>query len=180
MLRQGRGLEPRQGLSRDRKVFEFNLLPEGGHKFPAFINLQQPYFEQFLHDRVRAAQAEGAPIEIRGKNRVDAVDLKDDHVDARHHDAGGALPDRGGLADRVRRRLVAAARMLGCGFDRTGVRGQLPDRRHPDDSADFPTERWFWFEPPQPGAHRRSCTSSPTISGGSTSRSAGTSTARKR
>ena len=27
------------------KVFEFNLQPEDGHKNPAFINLQQPYFE---------------------------------------------------------------------------------------------------------------------------------------
>lgn len=50
----------------DRKVFEFNLLPEEGHKFPAFINLQQPYFEKFLVDRVRRAQAEGAPIPAAG------------------------------------------------------------------------------------------------------------------
>jgi 3-(3-hydroxy-phenyl)propionate hydroxylase len=32
----------------DRKVYEFNLLPEEGHKYPAFINLQQPYFEKFI------------------------------------------------------------------------------------------------------------------------------------
>jgi len=49
---------------RDDKVFEFILLPEAGHKFPAFINLQQPYFEKFLVERVREAQADGAPIEI--------------------------------------------------------------------------------------------------------------------
>jgi 2-polyprenyl-6-methoxyphenol hydroxylase-like FAD-dependent oxidoreductase len=35
---------------KDRKVFEFNLLPEDGHRYPAFINLQQPYFEKFLVD----------------------------------------------------------------------------------------------------------------------------------
>ena len=64
----------------DRKVFEFNLLPEQGHKFPAFINLQQPYFERFLVERVREAQAAGAPIELRGKNRVDNVTTHDDHV----------------------------------------------------------------------------------------------------
>ncbi|NIR82119.1 MAG: FAD-dependent oxidoreductase, partial [Gammaproteobacteria bacterium] len=55
-------------------VFEFNLLPEEGHKCPAFINLQQPYFEKFLVDRVREAQAQGAPIELRGKNRVENVE----------------------------------------------------------------------------------------------------------
>ena len=45
----------------------------GGHKHPAFINLPQPYFEKFLHDAIVTAQSNGAPIEIRGKNRVDAV-----------------------------------------------------------------------------------------------------------
>ncbi len=38
------------------QVFEFNLLPEEGHKNPAFINLQQPYFEKFLVD-ARARRA---------------------------------------------------------------------------------------------------------------------------
>ena len=37
----------------DTRVFEFNLLPEDGHKNPAFINLQQPYFEKFLVDQIR-------------------------------------------------------------------------------------------------------------------------------
>lgn len=29
----------------DRRIFEFDLLPEAGHKRPAFINLQQYHFE---------------------------------------------------------------------------------------------------------------------------------------
>ncbi len=33
---------------RDAQVYQFNLLPEGGHKMPAFINLQQYYVEEFL------------------------------------------------------------------------------------------------------------------------------------
>jgi 3-(3-hydroxy-phenyl)propionate hydroxylase len=65
---------------KEGKIYEFNLLPEEGHKYPAFINLQQPYFERFMVDRVRALQAEGKPIEIRGKNRVDNIEVKDDHV----------------------------------------------------------------------------------------------------
>lgn len=65
---------------RDGKMFEFNLAPEAGHNFPAFINLQQPYFERFLVDRIRQAQADGAPIEIRGKNRVEAVEIRQDQV----------------------------------------------------------------------------------------------------
>lgn len=64
----------------DRQIYDFNLLPEAGHKYPAFINLQQPYFERFMVERVRELQATGTPIEIRGKNRLDAIEVKDDHV----------------------------------------------------------------------------------------------------
>jgi len=37
----------------DRQIYEFNLLPEDGHRNPAFINLQQPYFERFLVELMR-------------------------------------------------------------------------------------------------------------------------------
>ena len=36
----------------DEEVYTaFDLLPEDGHKFPAFINLQQYYVEQYLVER---------------------------------------------------------------------------------------------------------------------------------
>ena len=131
----------------DRKVFEFNLLPEDGHRFPAFINLQQPYFEKVLVDRVREAQAQGAPIELRGKNRVDAVDVRDDHVVLDITTPDG--PYR-----------IEADWLIGCDGAGSPLRGILgldfegrvfqdsfliADIKMPDGS--FPTERWFWFEP---------------------------------
>src|SRR5689334_18240010 len=33
---------------RDDLLYEFDLLPEGGHKMPAFVNLQQYLVEAFL------------------------------------------------------------------------------------------------------------------------------------
>ena len=36
---------------REREIYSFDLLPETGHKMPAFINLQQYYAEEFLVDR---------------------------------------------------------------------------------------------------------------------------------
>ena len=45
----------------DRKVYEFDLQAEAGHRMPAFINLQQYYFESALVDRTRALQQNGAP-----------------------------------------------------------------------------------------------------------------------
>ena len=62
----------------ERQVFAFDLLPESGHRHPAFINLQQPYFEKFIVERVSEARAAGAPIDLRGRNRVETVEVLDD------------------------------------------------------------------------------------------------------
>lgn len=60
----------------DRPVYEFDLLPEEGHKIPAFINLQQYYLEEYLIDKV----AENDLIDLRWKNNVTAISPKDDGV----------------------------------------------------------------------------------------------------
>ena len=132
---------------RDRKVYEFNMLPEEGHKYPAFINLQQPYFEKFLVDRVREAQAAGAPIELRGKNRVDSVDVHDDHVVLQVTTPEGPY-------------TLEADWLIGADGASSPLRGML-DLEFTGEvfkdsfliadikmkSGNFPTERWFWFEP---------------------------------
>jgi 3-(3-hydroxy-phenyl)propionate hydroxylase len=130
----------------DRMLYEFNLLPEGGHAMPAFINLQQPLFEKFLHDAIVQAQAEGAPIELRGRNRVDAVTPAADHVVLDIMTPDGPYQ-------------LQADWLIACDGARSPVRGMLGlnfDGRVFEDNfliadvkmkADFPTERWFWFEP---------------------------------
>ena len=130
----------------DRLLYEFNLAPEGGHAFPAFINLQQPYFEAYLHEAIAAAQANGAPIEIRGKNRVDGVTQQKDHV------ALDVMTPDGPYQ-------LHAEWLIACDGARSPVRGFLgldfKGRVFEDNfliadvrmKADFPTERWFWFEP---------------------------------
>ncbi|MEM1362350.1 MAG: FAD-dependent oxidoreductase [Pseudomonadota bacterium] len=132
---------------KDSKVFEFNLLPEEGHKFPAFINLQQPYFERFLVERVRQAQADGAPIQVRGKNRVGAFDEQDDHValtvdtpEGEYRiDADWVIAcDGAGSPMRTKLGLDFIGRVFEDSF-------LIVDIRMRND--DFPTERWFWFEP---------------------------------
>ncbi len=130
----------------DRKLFEFNLLPEGGHRCPAFINLQQPYFEKFLVDRVRQVTAKGAPIELRGRNRVEMVSIREDHVlldvdtpDGPYQIEANWLIGCDGASSPLRK-------MMGLDF-----KGRVfEDNFLIADitmAADFPTERWFWFEP---------------------------------
>jgi 3-(3-hydroxy-phenyl)propionate hydroxylase len=130
----------------DRLLYEFNLQPEAGHAFPAFINLQQPWFEKFLHDAIVKAQGEGAPIEIRGRNRVDAIDVQADHV------ALEVMTPNGPYS-------LHAEWLIACDGARSNLRtlmGLSFDGRVFEDNfliadvkmkANFPTERWFWFEP---------------------------------
>ncbi|MGI9501390.1 MAG: FAD-dependent oxidoreductase [Geminicoccaceae bacterium] len=132
---------------RDRdEIYSFNLLPEDGHRFPAFINLQQPYFEKFLVEAVHAARAEGAPIDIRGRNRVDAIE-PGEHVVTLHV----TTPD--GPYRMVADWVIAAdgaksplRDMLGLDFEGRVFEDNflIADVKM---KADFPTERWFWFEP---------------------------------
>ena len=135
----------------DDRVFEFNLQPEPGDRNPAFINLQQPYFERFAVDAIRDAQAKGAPIEIRGRNRVSAMSVHGDHTELTVDTPDGPytlLADWVIACDGARSPLRD---MMGLGFDGRVFEDNflIADVKM---TADLPTERWFWFEPPFEGA----------------------------
>ena len=131
----------------DRKVYDFNLLPEAGHKRPAFINLQQYYCELFLVERVRELQAAGKPIEIRGKNKVIGVERSDQHTCLTMETPDGSyqltcdwLVACDGAASPTRRML--GLDFVGRVFEDNFLIADVVMK------ADFPTERWFWFDPP--------------------------------
>ncbi len=131
----------------DRQVFDFNLLPEEGHEYPAFINMQQPYYESFQLDRFEELQSQGAPIEIRGKNRVENVTVHDDYVvidiltpDGPYQIEADWLIGCDGAASPLRT-------MLGLEFSGKVFQDSflIADIKMKNDN--FPTERWFWFDP---------------------------------
>lgn len=133
----------------ERKVYEFNLLPEKGHKRPAFINLQQYYFEQYLVDRVRQLEVDGHPIELRGGNKLLSVEQRPDHVALTIGTPDGSFKMEAewliacdGAASPVRS-------MLGLDFiGRIFEDNFLIADVVMEDSPDFPVERRFWFDPP--------------------------------
>jgi 3-(3-hydroxy-phenyl)propionate hydroxylase len=127
----------------DELIYAFNLLPETGHERPAFINLQQYYVEGFLAERA----SELPNLEIRWKNKVVGIGQREEHVQVRIETPDGEYALRA-------KYLVAAdgskspLRTL-MGLDTHGR--TFKDRFLIADAkmkADFPTERWFWFDPP--------------------------------
>ncbi len=133
------------------KLFEFNLLPEQGHRNPAFINLQQPLFEKYLHDAVVAAQSGGAPIEIRGRNRVTAIADQGPFVTLDVQTPDGPYQLEADYLVACDGARSPSRDMLGLSFDGRVFEDNflIADVRM---KADFPTERWFWFQPPFEGA----------------------------
>lgn len=129
------------------EIYDFNLLPESDHKHPAFINLQQPWFERYIVEAVRRAQEQGAPIEIRGKNRVTALETRADGVTLDIETPDGPYQ-------------ITSDWLVACDGARSPLRGMMGlgfEGRVFEDNfliadvtmqADFPTERWFWFDPP--------------------------------
>src|ERR1700687_4084872 len=57
-------------------LYQFNLLPEQGHKRPAFVNLQQFYAEAYLVDRVQQLPS----IDLRWRNKVIGLEQRNDHA----------------------------------------------------------------------------------------------------
>jgi 3-(3-hydroxy-phenyl)propionate hydroxylase len=127
----------------DRLVYEFDLLPEGGHKMPAFINLQQYYVEKHLVEAI-AARAE---IDLRWRNKVVALERRDDGAAITIDTPDGPYRltcDWLMACDGAR---SPCREMLGLAFHGEVFDDQflIADVRM---TAPFPTERWFWFDPP--------------------------------
>jgi 3-(3-hydroxy-phenyl)propionate hydroxylase len=127
----------------DALLYQFDLLPEPGHKMPAFINLQQYHAEAFLVDRVGQLDT----IDLRWRNKVAAIDRRNDHVVLTIDTPDGPY-------------TLAASYVVACDGARSALRGMVgadfqgqvfEDQFLIADvkmTAKFPTERWFWFDPP--------------------------------
>jgi 3-(3-hydroxy-phenyl)propionate hydroxylase len=128
----------------EREIYSFDLLPEAGHKMPAFINLQQYYVEEYLVDRARALADR---IELRWKNRVVGLERLPDHARLEVETPDGRY--------QVEAEYVLAAD--GC---KSAIRGMLgldfmgrifEERFLITDvvtPVELPNERRFWFDPP--------------------------------
>jgi 3-(3-hydroxy-phenyl)propionate hydroxylase len=129
-------------LRGDDLLYEFDLLPEPGHKRPAFINLQQYYVETYLVERL----GEIGVSQIRWHNRLAGVDDRGDHLALTVETPDGSYEiqcDWLIAADGVR---SAVRDCLGLPF----LGETFTDHFLITDvvmKSDFATERRFWFDP---------------------------------
>jgi 3-(3-hydroxy-phenyl)propionate hydroxylase len=127
----------------DDLVYQFDLLPEAGHKMPAMINLQQYYLEEFLVD---ACNRSGL-VDLRWKHKLISLAQEADHAKLTLETPDGIFQLEADWVIACDGANSDTRRMVGAGF--TGQFFQ--DRFLIADvvmKADFPTERWFWFDPP--------------------------------
>jgi 3-(3-hydroxy-phenyl)propionate hydroxylase len=143
MVGKGVGWNTGRVFLRDQLLYQFDLLEHAGHQHPAFINLQQYYVEGYLLDRARALDN----LEIRWKHRVADVVADDAGVTLTVETPDGAyrlccdyLVAADGGRSPIRKALGHESR--GQSFR---DRFLIADVRM---AADFPAERWFWFDPP--------------------------------
>ncbi|MEO8755171.1 MAG: FAD-dependent oxidoreductase [Casimicrobiaceae bacterium] len=124
-------------------AYQFDLLPETGHRRPAFVNLQQYHFEECLVARALALPS----LEIRWRHKVEGVVPEQDRVSLRVATGDG---DYGLTCDW----LIACdgarspvRHMLGLDFEGQVFRDRflIADIHM---TSDFPAERRFWFDPP--------------------------------
>ncbi len=133
---------------KDDEVYSFNLQAGQSSERPAFINLQQYYAEEYLMDRAKELPL----IEIRLGHTVKSI--KQDGLQAKLVVACGAMDEQENEYE------ISANYVVACDGSKSTIKRSLglesqgrtfQDRFLIADvrmTADFPTERWFWFDPP--------------------------------
>ena len=130
-------------FTQDKLAYQFNLLPEEHHKMPSMINLQQYYLEEYLVDQVGKSD----DIDLRWNHKAVGLEDKGDYVCLTVETPDGEFTMEADWVIACDGANSSVRDMLGAEF--TGK--FFMDRFLIADvvmKADFPTERWFWFDAP--------------------------------
>ncbi|RYH02657.1 FAD-dependent oxidoreductase [Salipiger sp. IMCC34102] len=130
----------------DDPVYDFDLLPEEGHAYPAFINLQQYYVEEYLLDRAKEFPD---LIDLRFLSKVTdhtptetGVALTVETPEGRYTLDADWMVACDGAGSPTRKRMDLA--FEGQTFTEQFL---IADIEMEGEFFDGPPERWFWFDP---------------------------------
>lgn len=143
VVRQGVSWQVGKVFFGDRLAYSFNLLPEPGHKRPAFVNLQQFYLEEAMLARLLSLDG----TEVRWCNRVTGVTQHPEGVTVTIETPDGTycLSAQYVIAADGARSTMREAMGLEAKGQVFRDRFLIADVKM---KGEFPTERWFWFDPP--------------------------------
>jgi 3-(3-hydroxy-phenyl)propionate hydroxylase len=143
MVERGISWKVGKVFHKDELAYRFDLLPEPQHEMPAMINLQQYHLEETL---VAACHAHPL-VDLRWKHRLVSLQQGDAQATLTLETPDGQFTVEANWVVACDGANSDTRRMVGADF-----RGQFfQDRFLIADvvmEAGFPTERWFWFDPP--------------------------------
>lgn len=146
---------------KDEEIDHFDLSPEKVSKYPAFINLQQYYVEQYLIDAVLKEKN----ADVRWLNKVVNIEQIPQNTEGGiEQPYEGFKPSQGLVEVEIEtpegNYSLQTKYLIACDGSRSTVRNlmnlELKGERFEERfliadfkmEADFPSERWFWFDPP--------------------------------
>ena len=127
----------------DRQVWKFDHQAGNSGKCPPFVNLQQYYLEEELVEACTKVDA----IDLRWKHRLISLQQTDECAVLTVETPDGVFTMEAEWTIACDGANSSARRMVGADF----VGQFFQDRFLIADivmKADFPTEQWFWFDPP--------------------------------
>lgn len=127
---------------KEKLAYQFDLLPEVGHKMPAMINLQQYYLEEYMASECEKLEL----VSLQWKHKLISIKQYDDY-------ASLVIETPDGIYTMEAQWVIACD---GANSDtRNMVKAEFSGQFFQDRfliadvvmKNDFPTERWFWFDP---------------------------------
>src|SRR5262245_61547790 len=131
----------------ERQVYEFDLLPEEGHRWPAFINLQQYLFEQRCIEAATRRDRFGERIDVRWREQVTAIKATANGLRLAVETPEGSYAIGADWVVAADGAHSALRPLMGLGFEGRSFQHQflICDIKM---KMERPVERWFWFDPP--------------------------------
>ena len=127
----------------DELRYQFDLAPQPAYKMPAMINLQQYHLEEYIIAACKAYPH----VELRWKHKLLSLRQETDHAVLAIETPDGIFTVEADWVVACDGANSDTRKMVGAEF--TGQAFQ--DRFLIADvvmKADYPAERWFWFDPP--------------------------------
>jgi 3-(3-hydroxy-phenyl)propionate hydroxylase len=133
---------------KEDEIDRFDLSPEKVSKYPAFINLQQYYVEQYLIDAILKEKN----ADVRWLNKVvnvepcvETLQCNVSTVNIETPEGNYSLKTKYLAACDGSKSTIRSLMNLDMHGERFEERFLIADFKM---EADFPSERWFWFDPP--------------------------------